>query len=246
MKKICFTILITLLVTVISYAQLAGGLKITSNPSNVTVKFNGVKKGVTPFKVILKAGSYTVTSEKYLNEFEKYYCKEKVTLIAGKINVLHLSLEKTYISAEKKAKKLAAENKIEVEKQAVIDLSRKKDLEANIGKFTDFRDNKTYKTIKIGKQIWMSENLAFNRYNESFAYNNDQDNVNKYGYLYIWKSAQYACPLGYHLPTKDEFKTLLDNYGGSSNIEANYVALMPSGNSGFFVLLLLVVSIIIF
>jgi len=101
------------------------------------------------------------------------------------------------------------------------------------GTFEDSRDGKIYKTIQIGKQVWFAENLAFKADSGSWAYDNDNDNVEKYGYLYNWKTAQNVCPDGWHLPTKLEFETLLDNNGGISNKKANYTALIPSGNSGF-------------
>ncbi len=102
--------------------------------------------------------------------------------------------------------------------------------------FTDNRDGKTYKTVKIGKQIWMAENLAYKASNNCWAYDNDQSNLSQYGYLYNYEIAKNVCPDGYHLPTKAEFEALLNNYGGADNIKRNYVELIPSGKSGFIAL----------
>ena len=49
----------------------------------------------------------------------------------------------------------------------------------------------------------------------------------------IRQTAKNVCPSGWHLPSKNEFETLLSNYGGSSDSKANYTALIPSGESGF-------------
>jgi len=95
----------------------------------------------------------------------------------------------------------------------------------------DDRDNKYYKTVKIGEQVWMSENLAFNPGSNCWAYDGKQSNVAKYGYLYNWETAKYACPSGWRLPSKSDFETLLNNFGGIG--VAAYQALLPGGSSGF-------------
>ncbi len=97
--------------------------------------------------------------------------------------------------------------------------------------FVDARDGHTYKTIKIGNQVWMAENLAYKTTDGCWAYDNSSSNVAKYGYLYYWETAKKVCPSGWHLPTKEEFETLLTNVGGSGN--AAYKPLIEGGNSGF-------------
>ena len=79
--------------------------------------------------------------------------------------------------------------------------------------FTDPRDGKAYRTVKIGDQVWMAENLNFD-YSGSKCYDNDSNNVEKYGRLYDWETAKKACPPGWHLPSNEEWQTLVDFAGG--------------------------------
>ena len=82
------------------------------------------------------------------------------------------------------------------------------------GTFIDTRDNHEYKWIKIGKDTWMAENLAYKTNSGCWAYNNEDTSLSIYGYLYTLASAKEAVPEGWHIATGTEWDALIKNSGG--------------------------------
>ena len=102
------------------------------------------------------------------------------------------------------------------------------------GTLMDSRDGHRYKTVKIGNQWWMAQNLNYETKYGSSCYNDDVSNCTKYGRLYTWATAigkseeqcgcgnscdlgsdivQGVCPAGWHLPSRTEWETLIDAVG---------------------------------
>ncbi len=99
-------------------------------------------------------------------------------------------------------------------------------------KFNDARDGKSYQTVEIGDQIWMQENLAFAPENGNYwAYNDEVENVETYGYLYDYETAVKVCPPGWRLPSLEDLRALVD-YVTSDGTDIHN-ALKKGGSSGF-------------
>jgi len=112
----------------------------------------------------------------------------------------------------------------------------------NEGNVTDFEGN-VYKTVKIGNQTWMAENLRSTKYSDgkiienAHAYDDDSTFVPVYGRLYDWETAmngqsiagaQGVCPSGWHVPTEADWATLINYAGGNAIAGKN---LKEIGNS---------------
>jgi uncharacterized protein (TIGR02145 family) len=106
-------------------------------------------------------------------------------------------------------------------------------------------DGNVYKTVKIGDQWWMAENLKVTRYRNGdaiphvtdntawvglssgayCAYDNYYGNATTYGLLYNWYAvddARNIAPEGWHVPTDEEWKEL-EMYLGLSQNEADSI-----------------------
>jgi len=89
--------------------------------------------------------------------------------------------------------------------------------------FIDTRDKKSYKIAVIGTQVWMAENLNYNE-KGSMCYEDSDDYCNKYGRLYDLATAKVSCPSGWHLPSTDEWKTLIKFVDKNSSFVSDTVS----------------------
>ena len=108
----------------------------------------------------------------------------------------------------------------------------------------------TNSTVKIGLQIWASQNLEVITFRNGdniqeaktdeewrkaekekkavwCHYYNESENGKKYGKLYNWyavSDSRGLAPKGYHVPTSSEWQSLVSNLGGNNTLGGNYTA----------------------
>jgi uncharacterized protein (TIGR02145 family) len=119
--------------------------------------------------------------------------------------------------------------------------------EIDYGWMVDLHDRHAYRTVKIGEQTWMAENLSISsllvRSSEYIYESCPQSVCDVYGFRYSWDAVmdvngfysangigcyggttcravypvQGICPEGWHVPDTTEFRTLIDAVGGAQN-----------------------------
>ena len=109
------------------------------------------------------------------------------------------------------------------------------------GILTDKRDGRSYKTVVIGNQVWMAENLNYDS-GDDLSYCFFANDCERYGRYYEWSAAvdsintgygsteatcpttspiKGVCPDGWHIPSRAEWDTLLYNVGGYESAGIN-------------------------
>ena len=153
--------------------------------------------------------------------------------------ILALALTSTLFACKKETNTPANSGKNTVDTTKIANQNPTSGYGPNI---TDSEGN-SYKTVKIGTQTWMAENLKVSKYSDGTTipniidnaqwsqlttgawsyYNNDAANNAKYGKLYNWYAVsktsngnKNVCPTGWHVPTDAEWKVLTDYLGGDS------------------------------
>lgn len=85
-------------------------------------------------------------------------------------------------------------------------------------------EGNTYRTVKIGSQVWLAENLRSTTFQDgseietAYIPKDKEENLLKYGRLYSWHDvtdARKICPVGWRVPLDDDWKQLERTIGMS-------------------------------
>jgi uncharacterized protein (TIGR02145 family) len=168
-------------------------VNLDTEPSGADLSFDGEPHSsscTTPCKVEFPEGSVRITAD-----LEQYETADTTVSIKQNNQKINIKLKPNFGDYDRANIATFAQQK---------------------GSFTDPRDGKKYKTVKIGTQTWMAENLNYNA-SGSKCYDNKPVNCQKYGRLYNWEMARLVCPKGWHLPSDEEWYVLFRYAKGTSS-----------------------------
>lgn len=115
------------------------------------------------------------------------------------------SLETSSSSSAESSSSIVSSSSVELSSSSVTPSSSS----IEYGTVTDTRDGKTYRIVKIGDYWWTAENMQYvTPLEDSRCYDND---CSKVGRLYSYGAASKACPVGWRLPSREEWTELLQS-----------------------------------
>lgn len=94
--------------------------------------------------------------------------------------------------------------------------SARKTVKKQTLEFKDPRDKQKYRLVKIDSLEWFGDNLNY-KMNDSYCFDDDENQCMAYGRLYTWDAAMQACPSGFRLPTDEDFEKLWTAAGADFN-----------------------------
>jgi len=174
----------------------------------------------------------------FQNGYDAYFWS--ATENGGNADLKFLSILSEYTYSDNKSKYYAysvrcvkSSNLSSVDNSSSSSVGASSSSSIEYGTLLDSRDGQTYKTVVIGTQTWMAENLNYT-VDSSWCYNDSAENCEKYGRLYQWAAAmgvdasyndailgdsvnhQGACPNGWHIPRNSEWSILEIMAGGAN------------------------------
>ena len=218
---------------IVVFASLIAGVSLFSQTTVDDVRFNQIDNQIAVTYSIKGGGMYDAQLYYTTNDGETW--KGPLKTIVGDLRNVTSGMKTITWDVLKDE-----ENLIAMEIKFKVVLTESKD---NV--FIDPRDQHVYRWMKFGRQCWMIDNLQTYIYNDGASimnitdatsweelttgaycnYGNNISNVNTYGRLYNWYAVNTGklCPLGWHIPTEDEWSTLekylISNSFGSNGVK---------------------------
>jgi len=236
--------LIELLVVIVIIGILAGVITLSVSSNIAKAQDTKISASILSLNKILKTESIL----SFPIEATPCNLKDSCTNLKSKIDIPKIEDDIYYVtSASGNYFALFAKKKSDPYLGFKIDSNEESVFEATV----DSRDNNSYRVVRIGNQIWTAENSKYlpsvvgpATVSETvpyyYIYDYDgtdvttakaQANYKTYGVLYNWKAATTACPIGWHLPSDNEYKTL-EKYLGMTEADANATDWRYSGDVG--------------
>lgn len=202
--------------------------------NNSTKTFNEIKKNSVAKKNIVHKIVKIESSSSAINSSSSFEYETNIDTIKQKFYAHHRVILKKNLLKDSIKIVISSSSEVATDSIAESSSSSVSFIDSS-GTVTDLRDGNTYGTVYIGLQVWMSENLNY-AVDSSFCYSGVESNCKKYGRLYTWAAAvdmpdsicgygkncyleepiQGVCPIGWHIPTRNEWNTLIQAVGGAN------------------------------